>query len=117
MIIKVNNILINVNLGIGRITVSILESNGWLESANVEWAEAKGATGYNVYCKLASASDFEYKQLDNQLIRKYSSYFRADVLGLSQGDYVMKIVPTINNKEASLEQVITNGSIIMIFFI
>ncbi|MBU3215040.1 right-handed parallel beta-helix repeat-containing protein [Clostridium estertheticum] len=88
-------------------TVSILESNGWLESANVEWAEAKGATGYNVYCKLASATDSEYKQLDNQLIRKYSSYFRADVLGLSQGNYVMKIVPTINNKEASLEQVIT----------
>ncbi len=32
-------------------SVSILESKGWLESANVEWSAVEGATGYNVYYK------------------------------------------------------------------
>lgn len=88
-------------------TLSILENKGWLESANVEWKAVSGATGYNVYYKSASALDSEYKQLDNELIRQYSSYFRADVLGLSKGDYVIKIVPIINNEEANSEQAVT----------
>lgn len=40
--------------------VSILKSEGWLESASVEWSAVKGATGYNVYYKSASDSDLEY---------------------------------------------------------
>ncbi len=87
--------------------VSILDSEGWLESANVEWSAASNATGYDVYYKSASASDSEYKQLDNQLIRKYSSYYRADVLGIAEGNYVMKIVPIISSKEDTSAQSIT----------
>ncbi|WP_243156259.1 right-handed parallel beta-helix repeat-containing protein [Clostridium sp. C2-6-12] len=88
-------------------TVSVLDSEGWLESANVEWSPVKNATGYNVYYKAANASDTTYKQIDNQLIRKYASYFRADVLGISEGNYVIKIVPIINNQEALAGQAIT----------
>ena len=87
--------------------VSILDSEGWLESANVEWNAVQNATGYNVYYKSASASDSEYKQLDNQLIRKYASYYRADALGLAQGSYVMKIAPIVNNQEVPSSQAIT----------
>lgn len=87
--------------------VSILDSEGWLESANVEWNSVQNATGYNVYYKSASASDSEYKQLDNQLIREYASYYRADALGLAQGNYVIKIVPIVNNQEVPSSQSIT----------
>ena len=89
--------------------VSILDSEGWLESANVEWNAVQNATGYNVYYKSASASDSEYKQLDNQLIRKYASYYRADVLGLAQGNYIIKIVPIVNNQEVASSQAITKA--------
>jgi pectate lyase len=90
-------------------SVSILDSEGWLESASVEWSPVEEASGYNVYYKAANGSDSTYKQLDNQLIRKYQSYFRADVLGLAQGNYVIKIVPIINNQEASSSQAITKA--------
>ncbi|OOM77201.1 right-handed parallel beta-helix repeat-containing protein [Clostridium sp. BL-8] len=88
-------------------TVSILDSEGWLESAYVEWSPVSGATGYDVYYKEASASDSSYKQIDTDLIRKYPSYFRADVLGLAAGSYVIKIVPVANNAEVTSEQTIT----------
>jgi pectate lyase len=98
-----------VNLSVAALdsSISILDSEGWLESANVEWSPIKNATGYNVYYKAENASDTEYKQLDDQLIRKYASYFRADVLGLSEGDYTIKIVPIIDNQEVSAGQAIT----------
>ena len=88
-------------------TVSILDCEGWLESANVEWSATQNATGYDVYYKVASASDSTYKLLDNKLVRKYSSYYRADVLGLAEGNYVVKIVPIINSQEATSAQAIT----------
>jgi pectate lyase len=90
-------------------SVSILDSEGWLESANVEWTSVQNATGHDVYYKSASAPDSEYKQLDNQLIRKYSSYYRADVLGLAQGNYVIKVVPIVNNQEVTSLQGITKS--------
>ncbi|WP_243129658.1 right-handed parallel beta-helix repeat-containing protein [Clostridium sp. HBUAS56017] len=89
--------------------LSILDSKGSLESANVEWSLVEGATGYNAYYKLATASDSEYKQLDNNLIREYKSYFRADVVGLKEGNYVIKIVPIINGKENESEEAITKS--------
>ncbi|KWX84939.1 pectate lyase, partial [Paenibacillus riograndensis] len=46
---------------------------------------------YSVYVKPASASDSQYQQLNNELIRKYPSYWRADAVGLAAGSYVMKV--------------------------
>jgi pectate lyase len=89
--------------------VSILDSKGSLESANVEWNAVQGATGYNVYYKSANEGDSQYKKLDDKLIRQYPAYFRADAIGLSEGSYVMKIVPIVNNQEASSEQAITKS--------
>ncbi|HYH02580.1 MAG TPA: family 16 glycoside hydrolase [Bacillota bacterium] len=82
--------------------VSISKSGGWLESAYVEWSPVTNATGYNVYYKLASASDSQYTQIDAQLVRQYPSYFRADVLGLAAGSYVVKVVPIISGSENNL---------------
>ncbi len=80
-------------------TMSIIESNGDLETAYVEWNAYPGATGYNVYVKDASADDSTYTQLDTELIRQYPGYFRADALGLKAGSYVLKIVPVVDGEK------------------
>ena len=84
------------------------EASGWLETAYVKWTPVTGATGYNVYVKSASASDSAYVQLDDELIRKYPSYMRADAIGLKAGDYVMKIVPLNNGKENTSAAIVSD---------
>jgi hypothetical protein len=59
--------------------VQINESGGWLESAFVKWQPVSGAQTYNVYYTGQGLTD---KKIDDQLIRSYGSYFRADIPGL-----------------------------------
>lgn len=89
--------------------VSILESEGSLESANVEWSPVQGAASYNVYYKAADALDSSYTKIDDELIRQYPSSFRADVLGLAAGNYVLKIVPVVNGVDAINEEATTQA--------
>lgn len=81
------------------------------ESAYITWKPISGADGYNVYCKPEGGS---YVQLDSMLIRQYSGYFRADAVGLKEGKYVMKVVPTAGGNENSSDSIesepITVGS-------
>lgn len=76
--------------------ITITESSGWLESAYVKWSPLSGADSYNVYYTGGGQTD---KKIDNQLIRNYGSYLRADALGLAVGNYDLKIVPVINGSE------------------
>lgn len=62
--------------------VQISESKGWLESVYAKWTPYSGAESYNVYCN--------DKKIDEQLIRLYPSFVRADVLGLAAGTYNLK---------------------------
>ena len=83
------------------------KTGGGLESAYIEWESVDGATGYNVYIRSESANN--YDQLDNELIRQYSrdgtsSYWRADAVGLKAGRYVFKIVPILDGKEDTSNQ-------------
>ncbi|MFM9281091.1 pectate lyase family protein [Paenibacillus jiagnxiensis] len=71
--------------------ISIIGGGGWNETAYVEWSPVSNAEGYNVYVKHASAPDSSYQQIDNELIRQYPSYWRADAVGLAAGTYVMKV--------------------------
>ena len=87
---------------------AITEAKGWFETAYVKWTPVSGATGYNVYVKAASATDAAYVQLDDELIRKYPSYMRADALGLRAGDYVMKVVPVVNGKENASATIVSD---------
>lgn len=80
-------------------TISIIQSKGYLEGASVQWSKMENASGYNVYYKLDGESDLKYKQIDDMLIRQYPSYFRADILGLSEGNYTIKVIPIIEDKE------------------
>lgn len=77
--------------------LTITESAGWLESAYAEWTPVDGAVGYTAYVKSASESDADFVQLDSELIRQYSGYWRADALGLSAGDYVMNITAVLSD--------------------
>lgn len=64
---------------------------GWFESAAVQWDAVSGAADYNVYIKGGQYSS--YTLLDDELVRKYPTYYRADALGLKAGSYTMKVVP------------------------
>jgi len=90
-------------------TVTITKSGGWLESAYAEWPPVSGATGYNVYYKPAGAADSQYVKIDAALVRQYSTRYRADVLGLSAGNYVIKIVPTANGAEIASAAGVTSS--------
>lgn len=106
--IKDNNVTVNpqnktykaaqigfIKVGVG--DVQITDAKGWLESAYVEWAPFQGAESYHVYIKGENIS--EYKKLDQQLVRNYGTYGRADAVGLKAGTYSFKVVPVIDNKE------------------
>lgn len=72
--------------------VSVKQVVGWYESAYVTWELYQGADMYNVYVK--GASDTNWKQLDEDLIRNYGWYGRADAVGLKPGNYQFKIEAT-----------------------
>ena len=65
--------------------IQITEAKGWQEAAYLKWAPFEGASSYNVYV--------DDKKIDAQLVRQYKSYYRADVLGLKEGTYSVKVVP------------------------
>ena len=89
--------------------VVILNSYGDLETASVEWQGVDDASGYNVYYKEDGEADSKYRQLDSELIRQYSSYFRADVLGVEEGSYVIKVVPLFDGKESKSKSAVTSS--------
>jgi pectate lyase len=86
--------------------LAITGSGGWNETAYVEWSPVSNAQGYNVYVKPASASDAGYQQIDNELIRKYPSNWRADAVGLAAGSYILKVEALLSG--GSKESVVTS---------
>lgn len=92
---------------IGAVTVSAAsltgKSAGWKETAYTEWLPVTGASSYEAYVKKTSESN--YTKLDDELIRTYSTFVRADAVGLAAGTYNMKIVAkdSSGNELASYE--------------
>ncbi|NLG18336.1 MAG: T9SS type A sorting domain-containing protein [Fibrobacter sp.] len=79
-------------------SITILESAGWLESAYIKWAPVSGIDNYNVYY---SGEGITGRKIDTQLIRRYSTYLRADVPGLKAGTYTLKVVPVNSGVEGA----------------
>lgn len=79
-------------------SVTINEASGWLESAFIKWQPVSGAQSYNVYY---TGNGFTDKKIDDQLIRSYGSYFRADIPGLKAGTYTVKVKPVVNGTEGT----------------
>ncbi|TDP03981.1 T9SS type A sorting domain-containing protein [Flavobacterium sp. 245] len=78
--------------------VTITEASGWLESAFVKWQPVSNAQTYNVYYSGEGITD---RKIDDQLIRSYGNYFRADIPGLKAGSYTIKVKPVISGTEGS----------------
>ena len=76
----------------------INEASGWLESVFVKWQPVSNAQTYNVYYTGEGIVD---RKIDNQLIRSYGTYFRADIPGLKAGAYTVKIKPVISGVEGT----------------
>lgn len=76
--------------------VEILRNVGWLESAYVTWSNTTAVDKYNVYVKPENGN---YEKLDDELVRYYGSYYRADALGLKAGKYQMKVAAVIGGAE------------------
>ncbi len=85
-------------------SITITESNGWLESAYIKWQPLDSADTYNVYY---SGEGINNAKIDTQLIRSYGTYFRADIPGLKAGSYTIKISPIIAGTE--LDGTISNS--------
>ncbi len=86
--------------------VSINGQGGWFESAYVTWTKAAGLT-YNVY--VSPATSDSWTPLDDELVREYPDYGRADALGLSAGSYKFKVVPVSNGLEVTADAAISDA--------
>ena len=42
---------------------------------------------------------FITKKIDDELIRNYKDFYRADIVGISASKHEVKVVPVVNNQE------------------
>lgn len=78
-------------------SIDIFEANGWLESACLKWHSSGSVHSYNVYY---TGGGITNKKIDSPLIRKYADYWRADIVGLAEGEYSFTVKPVVNGTEA-----------------
>ena len=78
-------------------TGTFTKTGGHFETAYAQWSFLTGVDQYKVYVKKAAENDSAYKQLDDQLIRRYPTYMRVDAVGLAAGSYVLKVEALRNN--------------------
>lgn len=90
-----------------RAAVNVNEVKGWYEGGYVTWTPMAEATAYNVY--VAPAESDSWTKLDNELVRNYGSYGRADMVGLKAGDYKFKVVPVIAGAESTADATVTSA--------
>ena len=90
-------------------SVSIIDAQGWLETAWVKWQLPQGNSElrYNVY--VSEADKNSWTKLDDELVRNYGTYGRADALGLKAGSYQLKVVQVINGVESAEETVVSSS--------
>ncbi|MCH5256204.1 MAG: InlB B-repeat-containing protein [Lachnospiraceae bacterium] len=86
----------------GQITVKA--SNGYEEGAYVTWDSVTGADGYQVYVS-KDQKNWPDKPIDDELIREYPDCYRADILGLTEGTWYIKIVAVKVNTVNGSKQV------------
>ena len=70
--------------------VEITELSSSFESISLEWKYVDEVEDFNVYYK--KTNDQTYFKLDKMSIRQYPDYYRADILGISEGEYDIKVI-------------------------
>lgn len=81
--------------------IEITKQIGELEAAIVEWTNPAPVDKYNVYVKPVGGT---YTKIDDELVRFYGSYYRADAVGLAAGKYIVKIVAVVGGTEGDLAE-------------
>lgn len=79
--------------------VEIIDARGWRESAYITWKPFDGATSYRVQVKGENIT--AYTTIDQQLVRNYGTYGRADVVGLKAGTYSLRVIPVKDGTEVT----------------
>lgn len=69
--------------------LTIQQTQGWFESGCVKWSPVSGANNYEVY--YAPAGSISWTKLDDELVRQYPDYYRADAVGLKAGSYKFRV--------------------------
>ena len=90
--------------------LNITEARGWLESLFVKWELVEGVNNYNVYVKGGKYADFT--KIDNQLVRNYGTFGRADAVGLIAGNYDVKVVPVVGENELTDKAAVVQNLIV-----
>ena len=90
-------------------SVNIIDAQGWLETAWVKWQLPQGNSElrYNVY--VSEADKDSWTKLDDQLVRNYGTYGRADAIGLKAGSYQLKVVQVIDGNESAEETAVSSS--------
>ena len=90
-------------------SVDIIDAQGWLETAWVKWQLPQGNSElrYNVY--VSEADKDSWTKLDDQLVRNYGTYGRADAIGLKAGSYQLKVVQVIDGNESAKETAVSSS--------
>ncbi|MCM1113431.1 MAG: InlB B-repeat-containing protein [Muribaculum sp.] len=110
--------------GTAQTSIEVTQSAGYEEGAYAEWKPVAGADGYLVYVSRKGGQEqtshdgkgeeaketnetnetadpdplqTQWTLLDDELIRSYGDYIRADALGLTAGEWQMKIVAATFN--------------------
>ncbi len=83
----------------------LTQQTAWFETAYVTWEPVANAIKYNVYYSGEGITD---KKIDDQLIRQYTGYYRADVLGLKAGNYTIT-VKAVNSENVEFESAISSS--------
>ena len=88
--------------------IRITLAAGWNESLYAEWEPLEGADAYHVYVKGGQYAEFT--KIDDQLVRSYGAYLRADALGLKAADdYAVRVVPVVGGSEDGSQASMATG--------
>ena len=89
--------------------LSVQGQGGWYESC---WMEFTGLSNsydsYNGY--VSSNGGSSWTKLDGQLLRSYGSYGRVEAMGLTAGNYILKVVPVKNEVEQTADACQTSSA-------
>lgn len=83
--------------------LKVTKSGGYEEGAYVNFSVPETTTSVEVSYKLNGAS--EYTKIDGELIRKNAGGYRADIVGLKEGTYTIKVDDKTANKTVEVADV------------
>ena len=89
--------------GLSEEGITIKKSEGYSEGAYVTWTGPEDDE-YAVYY----STGYYYHKIDGMLIRKYSDYFRADIVGLTAGTYSLKVEGKSSGEKVSQPVTVTS---------